>query len=116
MTGFPLPEVTIDDFAKIDIRVGTVVNAEPFPEAKKPAIKLEIEFGGEVGRRKSSAQLSKNYKPEQLVGKQVAAVINFPPRQIGPMQSEVLLLCFPAGDGVTLVVPDSKVPDGGRMF
>jgi len=111
-----MSQITIDDFSKVDVRVGTIIEAEPFPEAKKPAIKLVIDFGGEIGKKKSSAQLTKNYTPEKLRGKQVAAVVNFPPRQIGPIQSEVLVLCFPGGDGATLVVPDMKVPDGGKLY
>lgn len=111
------PKITFDDFAKVDIRVGTIVAAEPFPEAKKPAIKLTIDFGQDIGTRRSSAQLVKHYKPEELVGKQVAAVLNFPPRQIGPMMSEVLTLGFPdAEGGVVLFSPDKKVPDGGKLF
>jgi tRNA-binding protein len=111
------PKISFDDFRKVDIRVGTVVAAEPFPEAKKPAIKLTIDFGAEIGTRRSSAQLVKHYKPEELIGKQVAAVLNFPPRQIGPMMSEVLTLGFPDEEGgVVLFSPDQKVPNGGRLF
>jgi len=111
------PKISFDDFRKIDIRVGTIVAAEPFPEARKPAIKLVIDFGAEIGTRRSSAQLVKHYKPEELVGRQVAAVLNFPPRQIGPMMSEVLTLGFPDEEGgVVLFSPDSKVPNGGRLF
>jgi tRNA-binding protein len=110
-------KITFDDFQKVDIRVGTIVAAEPFPEARKPAIKLTIDFGKEIGTRRSSAQLVKHYRPEELVGKQVAAVLNFPPRQIGPMMSEVLTLGFPDEEGgVVLFSPDKKVPDGGRLF
>jgi tRNA-binding protein len=99
------------------VRVGTIVGAEPFPEARKPSIKLVIDFGGEIGTRKSSAQIVKHYKPEELIGRQVAAVVNFPPRQIGPMMSEVLTLGFPdEAGGVVLIGPDKKVPDGGRLF
>lgn len=108
--------VTVEDFQKVDVRVGTIVEASHFPEAKTPAIKFVIDFGGEIGRKQSSAQITKNYTPEKLVGKQVAAVVNFPPRQIGPLRSEVLVLCFPGSDGATLVVPDIKVPDGGKMY
>jgi tRNA-binding protein len=99
------------------VRVGTIVAAEPFPEARKPSIKLTIDFGPEIGIRRSSAQLVKYYKPQELVGRQVAAVLNFPPRQIGPMMSEVLTLGFPDEEGeVVLIAPDKKVPDGGRLF
>lgn len=107
---------TIDDFAKVDVRVGTIVEAEPFPEAKTPAFKVVIDFGGEIGKKQSSAQITKSYSPDKLVGKQVAAVVNFPPRQIGPFKSEVLMLCFPGASGPTLIVPDMKVPDGGKMY
>ena len=109
-------EITYDDFLKVDIRVGTVVRAEPFPEARKPAIKLWVDFGPEVGERKSSAQITAHYTPEALVGKQVIGVVNFPPRQIGPMRSEVLILgLHDAQGGVVLLGPDQEVPDGARM-
>lgn len=109
--------VTPDDFLKLDIRVGTIVAAEPFPEARKPAIRLRIDFGAGTGVKRSSAQITDHYTPEGLVGRQVAAVVNFPPRQIGPMMSEVLCLGFPDADGrVVLVSPDRPVPDGGRLF
>lgn len=111
------PKIAFEDFRKVDVRVGTIVSAEPFPEARKPSLKLTIDFGPEIGTRKSSAQLVKHYRPEQLVGRQVAAVLNFPPRQIGPMMSEVLTLGFPdAGGEVVLIAPDQKVPNGGRLF
>jgi tRNA-binding protein len=105
------------DFERVDVRVGTIVDAEPFPEARKPAVKLTIDFGTELGRRKSSAQLTVHYRPDQLIGRQVCAVVNFPPRQIGPFMSEVLTLGMPDGDGgVVLIRPDFKVPNGGRLF
>jgi tRNA-binding protein len=111
------PQISFDDFRKVDVRVGTVVEAAPFPEARKPSLRLVIDFGPEIGRRKSSAQITKHYKPEELVGRQVAAVLNFPPRQIGPMMSEVLTLGFPDEEGaVVLIAPTRKVPDGGRLF
>ncbi|WEK44443.1 MAG: tRNA-binding protein [Candidatus Sphingomonas colombiensis] len=109
--------IGFDDFLRVDIRVGTIVAADPFPKARKPAFKLTIDFGPTLGLRKSSAQITEHYTPEQLVGRQVAAVVNFPPRQIGPMMSEVLTLGFPDADGnVVLIGPSEKVPDGGRMF
>ena len=108
---------TFDEFVAIDIRVGTIVAAEPFPEARKPAIKLSIDFGDEIGIKRSSAQVTDHYTPGTLIGRQVAAVVNFPPRQIGPMMSEVLTLGFPDADGkVVLVAPDHRVPNGGRLF
>lgn len=110
-------QISFDDFRRVDVRVGTIVEAAPFPEARKPAIKLVIDFGPEIGRKKSSAQLTKYYKPDELVGRQVAAVVNFPPRQIGPMMSEVLTLGFPDEEGaVVLIIPDKQVPNGGRLF
>jgi tRNA-binding protein len=109
-------EISFDDFAKVDIRVGTVVRAEPFPEARKPAIKLWVDFGPEIGERKTSAQITAHYDPETLVGRQVMAVVNFPPRQIGPFMSEVLVLGVPDDGGdIVLLSPDRAVPDGGRM-
>lgn len=113
----PAPQISFEQFLAVDIRVGTIVNAEPFPEARKPAIKLLIDFGPAIGVKKSSAQLTKYYRPETLVGRQVAAVVNFPPRQIGPLMSEVLTLGFPDAEGaVVLIGPERPVPDGGRMF
>ena len=111
------PEISFADFDRVDIRAGTIVEVEPFPEARKPAFKLKIDFGPEIGVKKSSAQLTVHYTPEALVGRQVAAVVNFPPRQIGKFMSEVLTLGFPDGDGaVVLVVPDKAVPNGGKLF
>lgn len=111
-----MAEITFDDFLKVDIRVGTVTRAEPYPEARKPAIKLWVDFGDELGERKSSAQITKHYDPEALIGKQVMAVVNFPPRQIGKFMSEILVLGLPDENGeIVLIGPDQPVPSGGRM-
>lgn len=109
-------EISFDDFLKVDVRVGTVLRAEPFPQARKPAIKLWIDFGGEIGEKKTSAQITAHYQPETLVGRQVIAVVNFPPRQIGKFMSEVLVLGVPDENAeVVLVRPDMAVPVGGRL-
>lgn len=111
-----MTKIDFDDFLKVDVRVGRVTRAEPYPEARKPAIKLWIDFGGEIGERKTSAQLTAHYTPETLIGRQVCAVVNFPPRQIGKFMSEVLVLGMPDADGaVVLVKPDFDVPEGGRL-
>ena len=108
--------ISFDDFLKVDIRVGRVLRAEPFPEARKPAIKMWIDFGPELGERKTSAQITAHYTPESLQGRQVLAVTNFPPRQIGPFMSEVLVLGLADADGeIVLLTPDTPVPDGERM-
>jgi tRNA-binding protein len=118
MPTLPGPQlITFDDFLKVDIRVGTIVAATYLAGARKPAIKLEIDFGPDGGVKKSSAQITDHYKPDQLIGRQVAAVVNFPPRQIGKTMSEVLTLGFPDADGaVVLIGPSQRVPNGGRLF
>ena len=116
-TSIRAPEITFDDFLRVDIRVGTIVEALPFPEARKPAFKLKFDFGAEIGIKRSSAQITENYPLETLVGRQAAAVVNFPPRQIGKFMSEVLTLGFPDADGhVVLVAPTQAVPNGARLF
>lgn len=113
----PAPEITFDQFLAVDIRVGRIVAAEPFPEARKPAYKIVIDFGPAIGERKSSVQITENYAPEDLPGRMVAAVVNFPPRQIGKFMSQVLTLGFPGETGaVVLFAPDKDVPLGGRLF
>ncbi|MEK9831564.1 MAG: tRNA-binding protein [Rhodospirillaceae bacterium] len=109
--------ISFDDFQKVDVRVGTIVDAQPFPEARRPAIKLWVDLGAEIGVRKTSAQLTVHYTPDALVGRQVAAVVNFPPKQIGKFMSEILVLGFPDADGaVVLLNVDQDVPNGGRLF
>lgn len=116
-TAGPADTISFDQFLVVDIRVGTIVEALPFPEARKPAYKLLIDFGPVLGRKRSSAQITEHYTLEELPGMQVAAVVNFPPRQIGPVMSEVLTLGFPDAAGkVVLVRPSKTVPDGGRLF
>ena len=112
-----LEPIEFGDFARVDIRVGTVVRAELYPEIRKPAIKVWVDLGADIGERKTSAQLTRHYTPETLVGMQVAAVVNFPPKQIGKFMSEILVLGFPDTDGeVVLVTPDQSIPTGGRLF
>ena len=111
-----MTDLSFDDFLKVDIRVGTVTRAEPFPEARKPAIKLWVDFGPELGEKKSSAQITQHYTPEALIGRQVMAVVNFPPRQIGPVMSEILVLGVSDPDGeIVLLAPDQPVENGERM-
>lgn len=112
-----MTDLSFDDFLKVDIRVGQILRAEPYPEARKPAIKLWVDFGPEIGERKSSAQITVHYTPQDLPGKRVMGVVNFPPRQIGKFMSEVLILGVPDDAGeVVLLTPDRDVPIGGRMF
>ena len=109
--------ISFGDFERVDIRVGTITDAQPFPQARKPAYRLVIDFGAEIGSKRSSAQLTVHYRPDQLIGRQVCAVVNFAPRQIGPFMSEVLTLGMPDDDGsVVLIKPDFKVPNGGKLF
>ena len=111
------PEITYEDFRKIDIRVGTIVGAEPYPEARKPAYKLTVDFGPAIGTRRTSAQITRHYTLDELVGRQVAAVVNFPKKQIGKFMSEVLVLGFPDDQGeVVMIRPDLGVPNGGRLY
>jgi tRNA-binding protein len=112
-----MAEIDIAHFEQVEIRVGTVVDAEPFPEARKPSIRLRVDFGGEIGVRQSSAQLTQHYTPDRLIGRQVLAVVNFPPRRIAGFESQVLVLGVPDENGaVVLLRPDFRVPDGGRMY
>lgn len=111
------PEIGFDDFMKVDIRTGTIVEAEPFPQARKPAIKMMVDFGDEIGLKKSSAQITVHYAPDALIGRQVMAVVNFPPRQIGPIRSEVLVLGFEDDEGaIVLAAIDKPVPNGKRLM
>lgn len=113
----PAPRIAFDQFLAVDIRVGTIVEAEPFPQARNPSWRLVIDFGPVIGRKRSAAQITERHPLETLVGRQVAAVVNFAPRQIGPMMSEVLTLGFPDAEGkVVLIGPAAPVPDGGRLF
>lgn len=109
--------IAYEDFQKLDIRVGRITRVEPFPEARKPAYRLWVDFGAEIGEKRSSAQITRHYPPDDLLGRQVLAVVNFPPRQIGPVRSEVLVLGLPDAEGeVVLIAPERDVPLGGRMF
>ncbi len=109
--------INFEDFLKVDIRVGTIIEVLDFPEARRPAYKLIVDFGASIGKRKTSAQITQNYKKEDLIGKQVAAVINFPPKQIGKFMSEILVLGFPDNnENVTLISPDTNIPNGGRLY
>ena len=113
----PQPDIVFEDFLAVDIRIGTVIDAQPFPEARRPAIKLWVDFGDPIGVRKSSAQITRHYTPDSLKGRQVAAVVNFPPRQIGPFLSEVLVIGAPDADGEgVLMSPDHPVDNGSRLF
>ena len=117
MSEQPSDTISFDDFLKVDIRVGTIVEAEAFPEARKPAYRMKIDFGPDIGIKKTSAQITVHYTLDELVGRQVAAVVNFPPRQIGPIMSEVLTVGFPDADGeVVLLAVDKPVPNGGRLY
>ena len=117
MSETPSKTISFDDFQKVDVRVGRIIEAEPFPEARKPAFKIKIDFGAGIGVKKSSAQITKHYQPANLVGRLVLAVVNFPPRQIGPVMSEVLTLGVPDEDGeVVLLQPEQDVPIGGRLY
>ena len=117
MTQPPAPQITYDDFLKVDIRLGRITRAEPYPEARKPALKLWVDFGPGIGEKRSSAQITHHYRPEELVGRQVLAVVNFPPRQIGKLRSEVLVLGVPDAEGeVVLIGPGHEVLLGGRLF
>lgn len=117
MTGPARAQISFEDFERVDVRVGTVLTAEPFPEARKPAFRLTVDFGPDIGVKRSSAQITKHYRLEELPGRKIAAVVNFPPRQIGPMMSEVLCLGFPDAEGsVVLIGVDRDVPNGGKLF
>ncbi|MBU0726028.1 MAG: tRNA-binding protein [Alphaproteobacteria bacterium] len=112
-----MSDISYDDFARVDIRVGTIIAAEPYPEARKPAIKMQVDFGPDIGIRKTSAQVTVHYTPEGLIGRQVAAVVNFPPKQIGKFMSECLVLGFPDTEGeVVMIGIDKPVPNGGKLF
>jgi tRNA-binding protein len=116
-TAAPAAPITYDDFRKVDIRVGTIVAVEPYPEARRPAFKVSVDFGPAIGIKRSSAQITKHYALDGLVGRQVAAVVNFPPKQIGKFMSEILILGFPdAANEVVMIGPDQAVPNGGRLF
>ena len=111
------PVIAYEDFTKVEVRVGTIVQVEPYPEARRPALKVWVDFGAPLGIKKSSAQITKHYRPETLLGRQVAAVVNFPAKQIGKFQSEILVLGFPDTEGeVVLIGPERGVPNGGRLF